>query len=120
MIPGDTHVHRPVEDMELLLRAEELHVAPVITWWNNRNAWADVPLPADPLKKFDGQRFANILAGEDEREGGALLFFHLPRPLALAGSSREYPSQCRRRMRGCSPEVTSFSWPYSRSACRSS
>lgn len=89
---GELHVHRAPEEIELHMLAEDLHVAPVITWWNNRNAWADAPLPADPLKKFKGPRFANILAGEDEREGGALLFFHLPRPLPVAGSSREYPS----------------------------
>jgi len=89
---GELHVHRAPEEIELHMRAEDLHVAPVITWWNNRNPWADAPPPADPLKKFDGHRFAHILAGEDEREGGALLFFNLARPLALAGSSREYPS----------------------------
>src|SRR5262249_28634882 len=89
---GELHVHRAPEEIELHMRAEDLHVAPVITWWNNRNTWVDAPLPVDPLKKFDGRRFANILAGEDEREGGALLIFHLPEPLALAGSSREYPS----------------------------
>src|SRR5438270_4578408 len=31
---GDLHVHRLVSDIELLMRAEELHIAPVITWWN--------------------------------------------------------------------------------------
>ena len=30
---GDLHVHRPVDDMELLTAAEDLHVAPAITWW---------------------------------------------------------------------------------------
>jgi hypothetical protein len=32
------------------------------------------------------------MAGEDEREGGALMYFHLRRPLPIAGSTREYPS----------------------------
>jgi hypothetical protein len=32
------------------------------------------------------------MAGEDEREGGALMYFNLDRPLAVGGSSREYPS----------------------------
>jgi hypothetical protein len=36
---GDLHVHRPPEDMELLMQAEDLHVAPVITWWNAQNVW---------------------------------------------------------------------------------
>jgi hypothetical protein len=88
---GELHVHRPVEDIELLLRAEDLHVAPVITWWNNRNRWAKEPLPPNPLVRFDGNRWYHLLAGEDEREGGALLYFNLARPLAIAGASREYP-----------------------------
>jgi hypothetical protein len=89
---GDLHVHRPVEDMELLLQAEDLHVAPVITWWNNRNRWERERPPPDPLVRVGGTRFYDVMAGEDEREGGALLFFHLRRPLALAGAGREYPS----------------------------
>jgi hypothetical protein len=90
--PGDLHVHRPVEDIELLMRAEDLHVAPVITWWNNRNLWQDRPTPDEPLRRFDGQRYYHAMAGEDEREGGALLFFQLRKPLTIAGASREHPS----------------------------
>ena len=33
---GDLHIHRPPADIELLMRAEDLHIGPVITWWNNR------------------------------------------------------------------------------------
>ncbi len=33
-----------------------------------------------------------MLAGEDERGGGALLFFGLKEPMAIAGSSREHPA----------------------------
>jgi hypothetical protein len=89
---GELHIHRPVEDIELLAAAEDLHVAPVITWWNNRNLWATKPLPEVPLRRFDGDRYSFLLAGEDEREGGALLYFHLPRPLSIAGAAREHPS----------------------------
>jgi hypothetical protein len=89
---GDLHVHRPINEIELLMRAEDLNVAPVISWWNNRNYWANHPQPAQPLVRFDGQRFYHLLAGEDEREGGALLYFNLGRPLPVAGASREYPS----------------------------
>ncbi len=89
---GELHVHRPVEDIELLMRAEDLHVAPVITWWNNRNLWQDRATPDKPLRRFDGRRYYHLMGGEDEREGGALLFFQLRRPLAIAGSGREHPS----------------------------
>jgi hypothetical protein len=90
--PGDLHVHRPVEDIPLLMRAENLHIAPVITWWNNRNLWAKAKLPENPLVRFDGNRFYHKMAGEDEREGGALLYFHLNRPLAITEATREFPS----------------------------
>jgi hypothetical protein len=105
--PGDLHVHRPrwwtmdreqvhvdrlIAEVELIMRAEDLHIAPVLTWWNNRSLWERWPLPADPLVRFDDNRYCHLMAGEDERQGGALLFFNLPRPLPIAGSTREYPS----------------------------
>jgi hypothetical protein len=89
---GDLHIHRPPGDIELLMRAEDLHIGPVITWWNNQNLWKDKPLPREPLVRFDGDRFYHLLAGEDEREGGALLYFNLEQPLPIAGAKREYPS----------------------------
>jgi hypothetical protein len=113
--PGDLHVHRPVEDAELLMQAEDLHVAPIITWWNNQNLWAKTRLPEEPLKRFDGNRYYHILAGEDEREGGALLFFNLGRPLAITGASREYPSPLKfvdeaRRQKGVWIDIEKPFW----------
>jgi len=89
---GDLHVHRPVEDLELLMQAEDLHLATVMTWWNARNEWSKRKPPADPLVQFDRNRFYHVMAGEDEREGGALLYFNLKEPLQIASASREYPS----------------------------
>lgn len=89
---GDLHVHRPVEQMELLMQAEDLYVAPTITWWNNRNLWSNRALAADPVIRYPGPRFCDAMAGEDEREGGALMYFGCRRPLAIAGAQREYPS----------------------------
>jgi hypothetical protein len=88
---GDLHVHRPVKDMALLMQAEDLQVAPVITWWNRTNAWAGQEIPKT-LLRADDHRFCHIMAGEDERDGGALLFFHLAGPLAITKATREYPS----------------------------
>jgi len=90
--PGDVHVHRPVKDIELLMQAEDLHVAPVITWWNNQNQWTNQTLPSRPLVRFDKNRFYHVMGGEDEREGGALLYFNLNEPLNITGASREHPS----------------------------
>jgi hypothetical protein len=88
---GELHVHRPLKDVELLMRAEDLHVAPVITWWNKRDLWAGQQIP--PLQiVFDRNRLVHVMAGEDEREGGALMYYGLPRPLSIGGANREYPS----------------------------
>jgi hypothetical protein len=89
---GELHVHRPLADVELLMRAEDLHVAPVITWWNNKDLWEGKEIPAELVKRFDSNRFYQVMAGEDEREGGALMYYGLPRPLGIRGAGREYPS----------------------------
>jgi hypothetical protein len=88
------HVHRAPSDIELLMSAEDLHVAPVITWWNQRNTWADRQPPESLLVSFGQQRFYHLMAGEDERGGGALLYFNLRQPLPIAEAEREYPSSC--------------------------
>ena len=89
---GETHLHRALADVELLMRAEDLHVAPVITWWNNQNFWTKNPLPGSPYVQFDSNRFYHMIGGEDERNGGALLYFNLHEPLNIGGSKPEFPS----------------------------
>lgn len=92
---GELHVHRPLDDIKLLMLAEDLHVAPVITWWNQKNLWADRSLPEKTVERFDLNRYYSLMAGEDEREGGALLYFHLPKPLPITEAEREFPSPVR-------------------------
>ncbi len=89
---ADLHVHRPVEQIELLMQAEDLDVAPVITWWNTRNLWADRALPTHTWQSTSDGRWFSPTAGEDEREGGALLYFGLRTPIEIATDDREYPS----------------------------
>ena len=62
--PGDLHVHRPVGDVELLMRAEDLHVAPVITWWNKKNSGTTRAAGPTRLVRFDGNRYYHTMAGE--------------------------------------------------------
>jgi hypothetical protein len=92
---GELHVHRRIEHVPLLMRAEDLHVAPVMTWWNKTNLWTRRAVPAAQLVRFDGNRFYHIMAGEDERQGGALLYFNLKEPLPIAAAQAEYPSPMR-------------------------
>jgi len=88
---GEIHVHRSPSDIELLMRAEDLHIAPVITWWNSNDIWRNHAFPTKLTVGFDSNRFYNLMAGEDERAGGALLYFGLQRPLPIANAGAEYP-----------------------------
>lgn len=87
---GDLHVHRSVNDIKLLMQAEDLDFAPVIDWWNAPAP--DAQFATQTEFRFDNNRVYCIGAGEDEREGGALLYFGLKKPLDLTVRSREFPS----------------------------
>lgn len=89
---GELHVHRILSDIEMLMRAEDLHIAPVITWWNARNLWSRESPPQDLLIQFDENRFYHLMGGEDERGGGALLFLNLRQPLPITAAKYEHPS----------------------------
>lgn len=88
---GELHIHRPPEDVDLLIRAEDLHVAPIITWWNRKNLWANKQPPNPLLTKLGQDRWVHWMAGEDERGGGALLFFNLKKPLEITTAERQFP-----------------------------
>lgn len=88
---GETHIHRPVEEVPLLIRAEDLHVAPVITWWNKTNPWLTQPLPHQALRVLPENRYMYLLGGEDERGGGAFMYFNAP-VMDVTQAGRETPS----------------------------
>ena len=87
---GELHIHRSLADVELLMKAEDLDFGGVITWWNKRNPWKE--LPPKTIKQFDGHRIYDLLGGEDEREGGALLYFGMRKPIEITKAKREFPS----------------------------
>lgn len=80
---GDLHVHRSPAEIEAIMRGEDLHVAPVITWWRNRRRWISVKSEAPFRRTFDTNRIFDLSAGEDERDGGAVQFFGLEEPLPV-------------------------------------
>jgi hypothetical protein len=88
---GDLDIRRPLTDIELLLAAEDIHVAPVATWWNDKSWWAERKLPAAPLVGFDDQRFYHALGGGQNRPGGEWLMLNQAAPLLLAAEKEEYP-----------------------------
>lgn len=89
---GDLHIHRSVKDVPLLMRAEDLYVAPVITWWNENNVWRNRELPNPLLQLVDEKRYMHILSGEDERDGGALLYHNMPEIFDITAGTKHYPS----------------------------
>lgn len=88
---GDLDVRRPAKDIELLLAAEDLHVLPLVTWWNDHSQWTQSTVPADPLVVFAGKRMGHLLAGELSRPGGTVRLFHLAE-IPRFQSKGEYPS----------------------------
>ena len=89
---GDLDVRREPRDMELLMDAEDLHVAQVVTWQNHKNLWDRREPPDDPLARFGADRYAHMMAGGHDRAGGTFLYLNLPNPLRGSGADREYPS----------------------------
>ena len=69
---GDLHVHRATDQTPLLTRAEDIHIAPMTTWWNNRNVWDGVDPPQTLLRNVDATRFFHVMVSEDKGEGGPL------------------------------------------------
>jgi hypothetical protein len=93
---GDLDVRRPPGDIELLMLADDLHVAEVISWDMKKGtgplAKGPVPFsPKQPLVQFDGNRYYHLTAGALSRPGGEALLFHLPGPLKVSADKGEYP-----------------------------
>jgi len=88
---GDLHVRRPIADIELLMKADDLHVAQLLTWQNDRNDWANRPPAKNPLVRFDGDRYYHVMAGAEARSGTELLYLNLPAPLEVHRVNTEYP-----------------------------
>jgi hypothetical protein len=87
---GDLDVRRPMRDVELLMQADDLHVAEVVTWRNDKNSWGE-RLPKDSVVRFDGNHFYSQMAGASARAGTELLLLNSSAPLKLPRGDREYP-----------------------------
>ena len=89
---GDLDVRRPARDIELLMLADDLHVVPLVTWWNESDQWGGKPPSENLLVQFDRDRYYYRMAGGHARPGATLLFFNLSAPLKLARAAEEHPS----------------------------
>ncbi len=88
---GDTHVHRLPKDMLHLMEAEDLNVAPVISFWNQRHTF-------EGARKKDlvvrNNRAFSLVNQEDERGGGAIMGLNLEHPVQIS-TTKWHPSQAR-------------------------
>ena len=89
---GDLDVRRPVREMELLMRAEDLHVAQVTTWFDGKDEWSGKDPPDEPVIAFDDDRYCQVMAGSQSHPGGRLLYLNMSRPLGTVKKPGEYPS----------------------------
>lgn len=88
---GDFHIHRPLDDMEHLMSAEDLNAAPDITVWNKQNDWAGEEIPEDKVVEIDETHAYGIMVQEDERGGGAVMVMNPAFPIDLEPTSQWYP-----------------------------
>jgi hypothetical protein len=85
---GDLDVRRPLRDIELLMTADDLHVAEVITWRNDKPL-SPAPLSKNPLVRFDGNRFYQAMGTAWSLSGTDLLLLNSSTPLKLPNG--DYP-----------------------------
>ncbi|MGD0896896.1 MAG: hypothetical protein ABR915_03605 [Thermoguttaceae bacterium] len=88
---GDLLVRRPARNAQLLMTADDLHVAQFVTWWNEKTDWQRGGPPKNPLARFDKDRWYNVLAGGYDQAGTEVLCFNLPAPSPRQGGPAEYP-----------------------------
>ena len=85
---GDVEVHRSPAEMPLQMAAEDLHVAQVITWWNDK---LPTEIPPRPLVCLEQDRCFYLPAGGYARAGGTALVLN-GHAAAFELADPEYPS----------------------------
>ena len=88
---GDLAVVRDLKHIELLMQAEDLHVAEVVTW-DSTKAASNANAPANSAVSFDGNRCYDATAGEWRVDGAGLAFYHVRHPLELFSSADAMPT----------------------------
>lgn len=110
--PGDLHVHRSIEEIPLHLDAENLSIASAQSWWNATNHWG--PLVPKVTVHSHGEAHYDIMSGEDERGGGAILYHRMAAPIDITSAKREYPASTtflkQAKAKGCWAEIEKPFW----------
>ena len=80
---ADLDVRRPPRELETAMLADDLHLVPLTTWTNRRSDWTKAKPPSEPITAFDDDRYYHLLGGGDDRDGGPIGLFNLPRVPSL-------------------------------------
>jgi len=90
---GDLHNHRTIQEMPLLMRAENIHIGYVPFYWGYDPLKRKEPQPVrkELLVELDGGRFLFQNAYEDERFDGTAMIFNLFETLDIPKPDYEMP-----------------------------
>jgi hypothetical protein len=77
---GDLDVRRSPTDIELLMLADDLHVAEVITRTNDPASRKVESLPRKGLVRFDQNRYYDLLAGAESVSGTEVIYHQIQAP----------------------------------------
>ncbi len=88
---GDLDVRRPPADIELLMSADDLHLAEVISTSSGKSLSSDKTPPKPSPVRFDNNRYYDLATASISSPGGEVLVFHLPAQLKTTMPQGEYP-----------------------------
>ncbi len=88
---GDTHIHRPLHIIADLILAEDLNIAPVLTYWNDTSMYKDGETPSAPTYAADPHHIYSVMNEEHEKRDGAVMIFNLESFLKVAGYGPHAP-----------------------------
>jgi hypothetical protein len=80
---GDLDVWRSERELPLLMQADDLYVASLVTSTNGNRASTKESLPAESAIQLKDGRFHTVLGAEDARGGSFLAICNLKQPLNL-------------------------------------
>jgi len=110
---GDLHLRRNIRDLEMLMLADDLHVAQATTWWNEKNDLSGKNLTAikNRLVVFDQDRAYELFCGGFTRAGTEVLCFHLPDPIFFNRPGRRSVQSYGSMPRQATAGTCRCSWP---------
>ena len=112
---GDLDVQRSIRHIELLMEADDLHVATVETDSNRKGAVRTKLGKGDRVVRFDGNRYYSTNNAVYTWPGTTISLFNLTKPLSLPKSKSENSSTLdtigtARRQQGAWVDITRATW----------